>query len=237
MTGPRDLILAIETSNPSAWRAGVVCRPGVAVGRQQTGGEVLLLGVEEIDPTRLQDDDLVPAIDRLFQRIGLAPQGLAGIAVSIGPGGYTAVRLAVTTAKMIAEATGAACLPIPTAQVVARRVTSGGRAFAVALASKGETAFVTPFHAEGGPAAPGSIIDAQGLAALEVGLLIADRFLPAAMRACAGELAIEVREPVFDPTACFELAATAAPIDPLHLVPAYAREPEAVTKWRQLHGG
>src|SRR3954466_2924110 len=113
-------MLAIETSNPSAWTPGSVSRPGVGVGRVGTGLEVL--GSEAVDVSRGTDDDLMPGVERLFRRLGLSARDIRRVAVSVGPGGYTAVRLAVTTAKMIAEATGAQCLPIPTAEVVARRV-------------------------------------------------------------------------------------------------------------------
>lgn len=237
------LILAIETSNPSATAdTPDATSPGVALGEPDArcppgGGGVRALGVEPLAPRARHDDDLMPAIDRLLRRIGAAPRDLARVGVSIGPGGFTGLRIAVTTAKVIAFATGAACVGVPTARVVARRAVHAGRPFAVALASKGESAWVTTFDASGAESGPGRLRAAADLPGLGVPLLIADRFLPDAMRAACTRLGIAVVPPVFDPLACLELTAAAAPCDPVLLAPIYPREPEAVRLWRDRHAG
>ncbi|HRJ50504.1 MAG TPA: hypothetical protein PKU91_08220, partial [Phycisphaerales bacterium] len=64
-----------------------------------------MLGVEDIDPTRRHDDDLMPAIQRLADRVGFRPSDVTRLAVSAGPGGFTAVRMAMTVAKSIADVT------------------------------------------------------------------------------------------------------------------------------------
>jgi len=229
----RDLCLAIEISNPSAGSATPGTGPGVALGRMSDAG-VQALGVELLSAARKHDDDLVPAIDRLFRRLGRAPRELARVAVSIGPGGFTSLRMAVAAAKMICEATGAACVGVPSAQVVARRVAFASP-FGVALASKGETSFVTRFVSHETPDGPGRLIGAPELETLGVRSLIADRFLSPSLRERAAALKIEVFEPVFDPAACLECGAHGTPIDPLELLPMYPRLPEAVVKWRELH--
>ncbi len=235
MPDPRP-ILAIETSNPSAWTPQTAVRPGVGVGRlTDAGWEVL--ATEPVDPTRRHDDDLVPAIARACDRAGVRAAGLGGVAVSVGPGGYTAVRLAVTVARMIAEAGGAMCLPVPSAAVVALRRSPPGEPAAIALASKGSTAFVTVVGVDE-PHEPG-IIDAaglDGLHALGVRRLVVDRFVPPALRERAETLGWAIEPPVFDPVACLEASVGIAPVDPVALAPMYPREPEAVTKWRALHG-
>jgi tRNA threonylcarbamoyl adenosine modification protein YeaZ len=45
---------------------------------------------------------LMPAIDRLFKVVAWTPQQVEKIVVSAGPGSYTGVRMAVTTAKTLA---------------------------------------------------------------------------------------------------------------------------------------
>jgi tRNA threonylcarbamoyl adenosine modification protein YeaZ len=45
---------------------------------------------------------LMPAIDRLFKVAAWTPQQVEKIVVSVGPGSYTGVRMAVTTAKTLA---------------------------------------------------------------------------------------------------------------------------------------
>ncbi|MFZ4576265.1 MAG: hypothetical protein ACOYN0_17915, partial [Phycisphaerales bacterium] len=97
------LTLAIETSNPSAWGPESRFRPGVALRWTDGRGEREAVAIDAP-----HYDDLAGAIARLVERAGIQPRELRRVAVSIGPGGYTATRLGVATARMIAEATGAA---------------------------------------------------------------------------------------------------------------------------------
>jgi len=101
------LVLAIEISNPSARGDG---SPGVAL--LTTSGEPV--GAEPLGADARHDDDLMPAIDRLFTKTGRAPADIERVAVSVGPGGFTGLRVAVVTAKLLAHAAGA--------QTVAARV-------------------------------------------------------------------------------------------------------------------
>lgn len=45
---------------------------------------------------------LMPAIDQLLQDLAISPKDLEGIAVAVGPGSYTGIRIGVTTAKTFA---------------------------------------------------------------------------------------------------------------------------------------
>ena len=236
------LTLAIEASNPSA--AGST--PGVALGRvtresqRERAASVELLGVELLRSTARHDDDLLPAVERLWSSAVESGRvknrrEIGCVAVSVGPGGFTGLRVAIAAGKMIAEVLGARCVAVPSACVVARRVAADfPRPFAVLLASKRETTIATVF-ADGAPGAAQEI-DAAGLAALGVGGLIADSFLPESIAAEATRLGLKVAEPVFDPAACLEAAADLPTVDPASLAAIYGREPEAVRKWRELHG-
>jgi tRNA A37 threonylcarbamoyladenosine modification protein TsaB len=240
------LVIAIETSNPSAWREGLA-RPGVAVGvLEGTAAQPVaqptapVVGVEDLDTSNPQHDDLLACIDRAVRGAGATPRDVARVGVSLGPGGFTNVRIAATTARMIAEVTGAACVGVPSAVVAARRVNAGGRAFAVALASKGDTAHMTIFTNAWQPEGEGVIMDAGGVASLStrgVALLVGDRFLPQSMRDAAARVGIEIAEPEFDPVACLEASLEWPAVDPVALAPIYPREPEAVTKWRAMGKG
>ena len=225
------IILAIETSNPSAWTPASPVKPGVAVGRVVDGKLEVLSGAD-IDPTR-RDDELMQACDAAVRGAGLAPRTVTDVAVSVGPGGFTALRVAVTAAKMIADAVGARTIAIPSAQVVATRVKKDSQGFAVALASKTEDSYVTVFDPSGAVKSEG-LCSAGRLGSLGVARLVADSFLPVMMREQAGALGIAIQPPVFDPRACLELAVSARAVDPLTLAPMYPREPEAVRKWREL---
>lgn len=229
------IILAIETSNPSAWSEGCGWTPGIALARVAGGGGVRCIDREAINTSTPQHDDLASAIQRLTVRSGVRPRDLACVAVSRGPGGFTNTRVAVVTAKMIAEATGAACVGVATAWVVALRVPRDGAGFGVALASKQHDAHVTRFDAEGRPLDGGAIVDGAGIARLGVRRLVGDAFLPGSMREACVAAGIEVVAPTFDAMACAEAALLSPEVDPAELTPFYPREPEAVTKWRALH--
>lgn len=233
------LTLSIETSNPSSWSPGCSWHPGVCIG-EVDGGSVRVLGVEPVSIDQPHTDDLLPAIDRLGRRLGLRPAQLDRIAVSAGPGGFTATRIAITAAQMIAEATGARAVAIPTAEVIAARARPDlPTPFGVALASKGPSVHLTRFDRAAThhlTVSPSQLITAPDLARLDLRALIADRHLPEAIRAEAARLGLAVEAPIFDSVACLELSARGEAIDPARLWPIYPREPEAVTKWRALHG-
>jgi len=248
------LTLAIEASNPSAIATtlepgGTSPRvPGVAIG-ETLGGSSRVLGVESIALDRRHDDDLLPAVDRLMRRLSIGPRDLSRIAVSVGPGGFTGLRVSIASAKAIAEAVGARCVAVPSAHVVARAFHHDResadrprpeRGFAVALASKGEDTFVTDFDASGTESTAGRIVSAADLARFLAagpgfGTLLADRFLPAAIAELLTERKIPILAPRFDPAFCFEASVQLPDLDPLDLLPLYPREPEAVRKWRELH--
>ncbi len=244
------LTLAIETSNPAAGPAGGGagwCGHGVALGRVGADGGCTLLGVEMVALPNRQDDDLLPAIDRLAARCGVGPGDLERVAVSVGPGGFTAVRVAVATATMLALAARArgracACVAVPSPLVAAWA--QGEGPVAVALASKGETVHLTTLAAgwrerpEDAPA--GTIAGpsaAADLAARGVRVLLADGHLPEAWRSAAEGAGMRVDVPRFEPAACLAVSARLGACEPGALVPVYPREPEAVTLWRERGKG
>jgi len=133
-----DLILAIETSNPSSGprgrdAEGRVIGPGVALARVRNEDE--LLADEPLAETSRHDDDLMPAIARLFDGAKVNPRALATVAVSVGPGGYTGVRIAVAAAKLIAEASHAKTVAVSSA-IAAGWSVAADRTTVICLASK-----------------------------------------------------------------------------------------------------
>lgn len=234
------LTLAIETSNPSAGGPGEVAVGEVAQG-PGGGPSVRLLAVERLAPSGRHDDALSPAIAAVCTAAGVRAASLRRIAVSAGPGGFTALRIAIATAKMIAEVTGAETVAAPTAEVAARGFGGVGR-FAVALSSKRGTAWGVVFErsAPGAGAVAGraGLMDA-GLFAAEharkpLGAIVADEHLEPSILAWAREVGTPVIPPVLRAEAVLAASAGAASVDRLLLAPIYPREPEAVTKWREL---
>jgi len=231
--------LAFELSNPTS---GAADASSLALGR---GGA--LVASEHVAPAmpRSEEDDLFPAIQRLLARASLKPMDLRGgrIAVSVGPGGYTGLRVACAASKVLAEAVGARCVAVPTALVALRAFRQGvapgeqsppSPKAAVALASKTESAWV---YVEGqADATAARFVSAANLAGLVaehgVAVLIADSHLPKVIReACAG-CGVAVVPPVLSAAACLAVAVNLPDIEPELLLPVYAREPDAVTLWR-----
>lgn len=232
----RVLTLAIEISNPSAAEGALdSARPGVAIGEGDTPASATVLGVEPLAKGRDHDNDLLPAIDRLTRRLAFKPRDLTRVAVSAGPGGFTSLRLAVAAAKMICEVTGAHPRAVPTANVAARAFVNPASPFAVALASKHDSVYITVFDRDATPAGNGRIITASEIPTLGVTVLLADSYLPQEIRDACAKHAVTIAPLNLDAASCFFASLVQPDIDPLALAPIYPREPEAVTKWRALH--
>jgi tRNA threonylcarbamoyladenosine biosynthesis protein TsaB len=227
------VMLAIETSNPSAAPAGErSC--GVCVGRVGDSG-INFLAEISIDGQGSHDDVLMSTVAAACEAARVRPRDIATIAVSAGPGGYTAVRLAITTAKLIAEATGARCIAVPTASALAGAFSPDAAGpFAVALASKGTSTHITIFDRAGNVLKPGVTCTPEAFDASGVTALIADRFLPTGFVDAAAACGLTIVPPRFSARAVALAAAHFEPVDPAQLGPIYPRVPEAVTKWQQL---
>ena len=105
-------------------------------------------GVIEIPvgPPDHTTDRLMPAIDAAFRAAGAEPQDLEVIMVSIGPGGFTGLRMAVATAKALSMGTGCAIVAVPSALVAAATMNAlqpTPRMTFVALACKGADAWIS----------------------------------------------------------------------------------------------
>ncbi len=64
---------------------------------------------------------LAPAIDRVLKDAGVRPAELKLVAVTVGPGSFTGLRIGVTTAKTLAYAVGAQVLGVDTLEVIAEQ--------------------------------------------------------------------------------------------------------------------
>jgi tRNA A37 threonylcarbamoyladenosine modification protein TsaB len=248
------LAIAIETSNPTHVRApgGVpsgdgAVGPGVAVGLVTPGepDALRVLSVEALRPVGRHEDDQLACVDRCVRAAGAKPRDVRLVAVSIGPGGYTALRIACAAGKMIALGAGpeCRCVGVATSDALVEAVRerlSPGAGVAVALAGKGASAFVTtyatPDAARARELVAGRLLDAEGFAdvarSMDLRTLIGDAHAPEAVRQRATSLGVAVMEPSFDPRAVLRVASVRAWGGAEGLMPLYGREPEAVSLWR-----
>lgn len=226
--GERALYLAIETSNPSSGAE-------VGVGEIQDG-VMTVLAIEKVRDVGRHEDDLLPALERACAGANVRPRQIRVVAVSVGPGGYTSLRVACAAGKMVAEASGGMCVSIPTATSVAISVGSRDVAFAVCLAGKDGSAHVTVFPRGwklGNTAPVGTVTDADGFPFQEVEQLIGDRHVPESIRARAAAAGLQMVEPRFSAATALRVAGVLPTVDPALLTPIYPREPDAVTLWRK----
>ena len=230
------LILGIENSNPDKGPGGF--HGGVALAQRDAEG-LRPIAMERLAPASERDDDVMSAIARLFARAGRSPTELGEIAVSVGPGGFTGLRIACVTAKALAEVTGSRCVGVPTTAALRCRFGARGRWVCVLLAWKHETVWCARFDPGGASAGSACVKFGEIFEGLPPGApaaVIADPRLAGVLRE-RGVIAegTVVESPRFDALAVIEAGEGLAPTDPLALVPIYPREPEAVTKWRVLH--
>ena len=104
------LLLAIDTSTR---------RVGAALGTQLGVLASLELGGAASDGPPRHAEELAPAIDHLARVTDVSLHQLSAVAVAIGPGMFTGLRVGVTTAKVMAQALRIPVIPIPSLDLVA----------------------------------------------------------------------------------------------------------------------
>jgi tRNA threonylcarbamoyladenosine biosynthesis protein TsaB len=90
-------------------------RASVALAR---GEEIVALG--RLGERGRHACELLARIDALFAAAGLCPADLAGIAVTVGPGSFTGVRIGMATAKGLAYSLGVPLGGLSTLEALAR---------------------------------------------------------------------------------------------------------------------
>ena len=77
-------------------------------------GEAGLIAEYALNIDVTYSERLLPAIDRILADAGLAMSGVNGLAVAIGPGSFTGLRIGLSTAKGLAAASGIPLVGVPT---------------------------------------------------------------------------------------------------------------------------
>jgi len=220
--------LGIECSNPDPRGLN---RGEVALGKIVDEG-VEFVGSVGLSEDARGSDGLMGAVDELCKEHGVLPMDIGRIVVSVGPGGYTALRVSVTVAKVLSEVIGCGVVAVPTAAVAG--VGLAGVDAVVALASKNGKAHCT--RVVDGELTVLGVIDGEELAGIGAGVLVGDEYVPEAMIEAAKAAGMEIRGIELTGRACLEASVGIDCVDRGKLAPLYAREPDAVTQWRALHG-
>ncbi len=109
-TSGRNLrIVAVESSSKHL---------NVALG---IGGKIVLHEPLASSGEKTTSSALTPLLQRAVQTAGILPREVDIIAVTIGPGSFTSLRIGCMTAKTWAYATGCRIVAIPTHELIARQ--------------------------------------------------------------------------------------------------------------------
>ena len=82
----------------------------------------LLLGEISLNIAITHSERLMAAVDRLLADCGFAPADLGGLAVSVGPGSFTGIRVGIATIKALAMALDLPVAAVPTLDALAARL-------------------------------------------------------------------------------------------------------------------
>jgi len=97
------------------------------------------LGEWNLNVPRTHAGRLLPGIQHLLRETGLKIENIDGFAVTTGPGSFTGLRIALTTAKTLSLVTGQPLVGIPTLDVIVENVPfAAGLVCRVLDARKGE---------------------------------------------------------------------------------------------------
>jgi tRNA threonylcarbamoyladenosine biosynthesis protein TsaB len=129
-------VLGIETST---------LQGGVAIVDDRRVVCELLLSVELTHSERL-----LPSIDRVLADAGTALAGLDGLAVSLGPGSFTGLRIGLSTVKGLAYATGLPVVGVPTLEAMAWLLPEARWPICPVLDARKQEVYAALFRHEGG---------------------------------------------------------------------------------------
>ena len=126
------LVLAIDTATP---------RVAVAIGDNgRVRGEITLAG------ERRHAEQLAPAIAYLCEQTGVRLEQLAALAVGVGPGLFTGLRVGVTTAKVMAQALRVPVVAVPSLDLVAYPLRHARRLVAVVVDARRREVFYARYR-------------------------------------------------------------------------------------------
>ncbi len=183
---------------------------------------------------RGQAEALMPMIAAVMDEAALAIEALDLIAVTVGPGAFTGVRIGIAAARGLSLASGVPALGVPSFVAAAAQAPMEerrGRPLLVALESRRAEFFVEMFGADDAPLGPGALLSVEEIAALfpaEPLLLAGDAAAKLAAVLGRSDLALASRAGAIDAGDVARLAARAwrPGVRPPPPEPLYLRAPD-----------
>lgn len=187
-------------------------------------------------------ESLHPAIEQVLAEGGAALSDLACIAVDVGPGLFTGLRVGVTTAKVLAASTGVPLVAASSLEVLVAAAApfAGGEVQVVPVVDmrRGEVAWVLRGQIELGPPAALGVALASA-DPLKTFLLVGDgaeRYEKAIHEVATGQVRFAGKALVTPPARTLGAIAVSRldsgeTVDPARLTPLYLREADVKIGW------
>jgi tRNA threonylcarbamoyladenosine biosynthesis protein TsaB len=217
------ILLALDTATPST-----------VVGVLQGDGSVVEARDEPAEGSRGEHAGrLLPLVDQALRQGGVGWQQLDRIAVGVGPGGFTGLRIGIATARALAQARGLPLVPVSSLAALAAGVEHEGVVAAVIDARRGEV-FAAAYERGTQRLAPAAIAPDELAARLRAAAVPVQAVGDGAVRFRTVLEAAGVAVPA-DGSALHRIAAAplcrlgaaGEPSDRDRLLPDYRREPDA----------
>ncbi|CAN5785867.1 tRNA (adenosine(37)-N6)-threonylcarbamoyltransferase complex dimerization subunit type 1 TsaB [soil metagenome] len=133
------LLLALDTATPAVT---VAVHDGTSV-----------LAAASSLGARRHGELVAPTVQRVLTEAGVAPRDLTRIAVGVGPGPFTGLRVGLMTARTLAVVTGAEVVGVCTLDILARAVVTersvGGSPFVVATDARRKEVYWAGYDGDG----------------------------------------------------------------------------------------
>jgi tRNA threonylcarbamoyladenosine biosynthesis protein TsaB len=202
-------------------------------------------GAERLLGAARHSSELLPALAQLLERAGRAWSDVESIAVGVGPGTFTGLRIGVATARGLAQALDIGLRPVSSLDALAAGMAEAGgagRPLLPLIDARRNQVFAalyraaTPLELVWGPLA----LDAEDLAArvrteAETPFAAGDWALESAEALEVAGAEVPDRESpvhaISGPVLC-RLARSVAPVPPERVEPTYVRLPDAEIHWR-----
>ncbi|GJQ58868.1 MAG: tRNA (adenosine(37)-N6)-threonylcarbamoyltransferase complex dimerization subunit type 1 TsaB [Candidatus Scalindua sp. AMX11] len=108
-----------------------------------------IVGTKTFGKSFGQGKDVGSSLNSLFQEMAWTPQDIDLIAVSIGPGSYTGLRVGVTCAKTLAYSLNKPVIDVPTLDVLAENVKSSVKTFCPVIDAKRKSIYACIYERNG----------------------------------------------------------------------------------------
>jgi tRNA threonylcarbamoyladenosine biosynthesis protein TsaB len=225
-------ILAIDTATPAS---------SVAIGEDDR----LLAMNLRVDRTG-HLSFLTPAIDMCFDQVGWTPRDIDAVAVDVGPGPYTGLRIGIAAAQAVAASLGVPIIPVGSLTALAWRAATGRRRiWPVVDMRRNQVATQAFMPVPGGVVADGpaqvvtvnefqALLASDGIETLVVGDVAAagDGFLRGVQRAKHGRPRYPTADIILEIAHLRAQSGEYSSVDEIR--PRYMREPDAAIQWTEF---